>query len=476
MKFNALFAAMLLSGSIAFAQNDDPAVMTINGQPVCRSEFEYSYNKNNSETRTGKKTVEEFVEQFVDYKLKVMAALDAHIDTTASFKEKMAQYQNQPVRPAMMSREGVEEEAHQIYDGEKQRVGKLGGLVKPAHILIRLGQKASAAEQEKARQKAEAIYQALCDGGNFAALAQKYSDDSGTSVRGGVISWIARGQTVKSFEDVVFALKVGEISKPFLSEFGYHIVELVAKQDFYPYDSVKNDILRFIDAKNIRGSIDYAGLGTGVKAKSAVSGREVVSSQDTSQLSGQSENQKYIEQEYHDGLLLYEISNRMVWEKAANDENAQVAYFAKNKKKYRWEQPRFKGIAYHVKDAADVAAVKKCVKGKPFSEWADLLRDKFNADSVARIQVEEGIFKTGDNPVVDSLVFKQNAKLEKVKGYPIDATFGKILKKGPQEYADVKAWVIADYQDQLEKEWVAALRKKYQFVVYPEVLATVNKH
>lgn len=40
----------------------------------------------------------------------------------------------------------------------------------------------------------------------------------------------------------------------------------------------------------------------------------------------------------------------------------------------------------------------------------------------------------------------------------------------------MKAWVIADYQDQLEKEWVATLRKKYQFVVYPEVLATVNKH
>ena len=49
MRFYALFAAMLLSGSIAFAQNDDPTIMTINGQPVSRSEFEYSYNKNNLE-------------------------------------------------------------------------------------------------------------------------------------------------------------------------------------------------------------------------------------------------------------------------------------------------------------------------------------------------------------------------------------------------------------------------------------------
>lgn len=57
------------------------------------------------------------------------------------------------------------------------------------------------------------------------------------------------------------------------------------------------------------------------------------------------------------------------------------------------EHPASKGIAYHTKDAADVAAVKKCVKGKPFSQWAELLRRKFNADSVVRVKVEEGIFK-----------------------------------------------------------------------------------
>ena len=123
-----------------------------------------------------------------------------------------------------------------------------------------------------------------------------------------------------------------------------------------------------------------------------------------------------------------------------------------------------------------MVAVKKCVKGKPFSEWAELLRNAFNADSVVRIRVEKGIFKEGDNALIDSVVFKKNAKVEKVKDYPIDATFGKILKKGPQEYTDVKALVVADYQDQLEKDWVADLRKKYQFVVDPEVLATVNKH
>ena len=151
-------------------------------------------------------------------------------------------------------------------------------------------------------------------------------------------------------------------------------------------------------------------------------------------------------------------------------------YFAKNKKKYNWEQPRFKGMAYHVKDLADVKAVQKSVKGKPFGEWAEILRNTFNKDSVIRIRVEKGLFKKGDNALVDKMVFHKDTTVQTLKDYPYDATFGKVLKKGPEDYSDVKALVIADYQDELEKEWVAALRKKYSVVVDEKVLATVNKH
>ena len=131
MRFYALFAAMLLSGSIAFAQNDDPTIMTINGQPVSRSEFEYSYNKNNSEGVIDKKTVNEYVDLFVNYKLKVLAALDARIDTTASFKQEFLQYRDQQVRPAIISSGDVEAEAQKIYEEAKQRVSKSGGMVHP---------------------------------------------------------------------------------------------------------------------------------------------------------------------------------------------------------------------------------------------------------------------------------------------------------------------------------------------------------
>ena len=133
-------------------------------------------------------------------------------------------------------------------------------------------------------------------------------------------------------------------------------------------------------------------------------------------------------------------------------------------------------MSVYVSGEFQVKAVKKALKGKPFDEWAEVLRSSFNADSVIRIRVEKGIFKMGDNALVDNKVFRRDVKVEPLKEYPIDATYGKVLKKGPKEYTDVKALVIADYQDVLEKEWVAELRKKYKVVVNQEVLATVNKH
>ena len=229
MKFYALSLAMLLQGSIAFAQTD-PTVMTINGQPVSRSEFEYSFNKNNSEGVIDKKSVKEYVDLFVNYKLKVQAALDAHLDTLSSFKAEFLQYRDQQIRPFVISEKDVETEAHKIYNDTRQRVLAAGGMVKPAHILIRLGQKASAAEQDKAKYRADSLYQVLKKGGNFAELAKKYSDDKGSAVKGGDISWITKGQTVKAFEDACFSMKVGEMSKPVLSEFGYHIIQLVDKR------------------------------------------------------------------------------------------------------------------------------------------------------------------------------------------------------------------------------------------------------
>ena len=474
MKTGTLIAALLLAGSAASAQND-PTVMTINGVPVTRSEFEYSYNKNNAEGVIDKKTVEEYVDLFINYKLKVAAALDARLDTLTSFRQEFAQYRDQQVLPTLATDADVEAEARRIYDNTKRSVGD-SGLIRPAHIFLQLGQKAPAAEQERARQRIDSIYTALKGGADFADLARRLSQDQGTAANGGLLPWIGRHQTLKEFEDKAFALKVGEMSEPFLSPVGYHIVLMKDRKQLEPYDSLRASIMKFIEQRNLRERIAATRLDTLVRRSGGLLTKEQVLERRADSLMAQDSGLRNLIREYHDGLLLYEISNRAVWEKAAKDEAGLEAYFKKNKKKYAWREPRFKGIAYFVKTKDDVKAVRDCVKKLKFSEWNEALRSTFNNDSVLRIRVEKGIFKKGDNGLVDSLVFKSKAFVKSFDGYPIKATYGKLLKKGPEEYTDVRGLVTADYQDMLEKEWVAGLRKKYPVVVDEAVLKTVNNH
>ena len=248
------------------------------------------------------------------------------------------------------------------------------------------------------------------------------------------------------------------------------------RKQLEPFDSLKTSIYRFLESRNVRDKVARDSINRIVKASDGKLKMEDVLDQRTEELTAKDSDLKNLIREYHDGLMLYEISNRNVWDKAAKDDAGLAAYFKKNKKKYAWSEPRYKGMAYHVKNAADVDAVRDCVKGLAFDKWADKLRTTFNNDTVIRIRVEKGIFKKGDNALIDKEVFKKDTIVKPLENYPIDAVYGKILKKGPEDYTDVKGLVTADYQDLLEKQWVAELRKKYPVVVNEEVLKTVNKH
>ena len=398
-KIKSLLAALLLAAGSVSAQTADPTIMTINGQPVPRSEFEYSYNKNNAETVVDKKSVADYVDLFVNYKLKVMAAQAEGLDTTKAFRDEYLMYRNQQVRPSFIDDGDVEREARKIYKQTQERVDGNGGLVHAYHILVALQQKASQASQDSAKLRADSIYTALKKGADFEDLARRCSDDKMSGMRGGDLSWVQKGQTVKEFEQKIFGMKKGETSEPFLSPFGYHIVYVKDRGNFFPYDSVRADIRRFIDQRGIREQIITQKIDSIAKADKVKPGD--ILDKRVEEMTANDPLLKNLIREYHDGLLLYEISNRTVWNRAAKDDKALEAYFKKNRKKYRWDEPRFKGIAYYVKDAADVENVKNAIKNIPFEAWADTLRKEFN-DSTVRIKVVKGIFKKGDNTLVDN--------------------------------------------------------------------------
>ena len=464
--------AMFLTGSMVFAQSVDPVIMTVNGKPVLRSEFEYSYNKNNSSEVLDKKTVDEYVDLFVNYRLKVEAALDAHLDTLKSYQNEFASYRDKQIRPLIITNADIEKEAYHIYNETQQRIDSHGGIVKVAHILLKLNQRAPQKEDALAKLRIDSIYDALLHGADFALLAKKYSSDKESASNGGELPWIQYGQTLPEFEKQAYALKKGQMSKPFMSPAGYHIILIKDRRNFFPYDSLRTDIIKFINQRGVRERIITARLDS-ISKSEHVTVSDVLE-KNAQEMESKDSSLKYLIKEYHDGLLLYEISNRTIWNKASTDEDALSKYFKKNKKKYKWEQPRFKGIALHAKYKDDIKVVKKILRKTDFSDWSDVLNKTINKDSI-RIRVDKGLFKKGDNVLVDNFAFKLKTPYKHLANYPYENIFGKKIKY-PEYLSDVRHMVINDYQEYLEKGWVETLRKKYPVKVNLSVLATVNKH
>jgi peptidyl-prolyl cis-trans isomerase SurA len=474
MKHIFLIVLSFFSFCAANAQND-PTIMTINGKPVSRSEFEYSYNKNNTAQTIDRKTVDEYVDMFINYKLKVEAAKDEKLDTMTSFKKEFASYRDEQIRPSVLDNDDLEREAHKVYEKTRREIDSTGGLIKPAHILIYLNQNASKKEEAAAKQHIDSIYNVLRKGADFAEMAKKYSGDEGSAANGGELPWVQHGRTLKEFEDVAFSLKKGEMSKPFLSPVGYHIILMKDRRMFFPYDSLHTDLLRYLEQRGLRQQMIDDKLDSLAKKEGNGATKVSVLAEKQKELEAKDSNLKYLIQEYHDGLLVYNISKDQVWDKASNDEVGLESFFKKNKKRYAWTSPRFKGIYYCTKDSADIDAVQKAVKGLDFEKWGEKLRTTFNKDSVLRIKVEKGVFKKGDNAYVDKVIFGTDTVAKIDKQFPFCSVYGKKLKK-PQNYRDVRGVVISDYQESLEKQWVDSLRKKYSFTVNKDILATVNKH
>lgn len=470
------FIFYLISLTATAQSSSDPVVMKINGKDVTRSEFEYNFNKNNTDGVIDKKSVEEYAELFVNYKLKVEAALDAKLDTLSSYQQEFRSYRDQQIRPLLVTPEAEEAEVRAYYDNMlKQLEGKQ--LIEPAHIFVRLLQQATPEQQAAAKARIDSINSVLAQGRDFSEVAMQCSEDQGTARRGGVIGWIGPHQLLKELEDAAYALQVGEVSQPLQSTVGWHIIKLMDTKPLEPYDTLAPRIRTFLDARGMKDKIAGAVVDSLVKISGGQKTAEQVLDEESDRLAAQDDELKYLIQEYHDGLLLYEICQRQVWEPAAKDTAALENYFKKNKKNYTFEKPTYAGALLQAQDAQVLKQVQKALKKqKNENRWADIVKTQFNKDSV-QVRFERRMFTQGDNALVDSLVFKVREGKSRINPrYPATAVVGRLLKKGPKYWYDVNAQVVADYQATKEQEFVDELRRRYPVVIYKEALATVNKH
>jgi peptidyl-prolyl cis-trans isomerase D len=177
----------------------------------------------------------------------------------AAVKEYYEQHRDEFMTPEQVSVEYVElkstdlgkdvqpteEELQQFYE-ERVSQFQVPEERRSRHILIAVEEGADEDTINKAREKANDIYQKLTDGADFAKLAEEFSDDPGSSQLGGDIGFFGRGNLDPEYEKTMFALKEGEISEPVLSSFGFHIIKLeeIRAEKSKSFEEVKDEMIR----------------------------------------------------------------------------------------------------------------------------------------------------------------------------------------------------------------------------------------
>ncbi len=578
---------VLLAGSLMSFAQEDKVLLTINGEPVMLSEFLYIYEKNNQESSLEKKSMEEYLDLFINFKLKVTEAIAQGVDTTEAFAKELAGYRAQATPKYMQDDEaidslvtlsynrkanirraahiaiqcpmdadsatlaaaeekiqlarervttGVEKKvkkgrkwitvrepeafadvAREMTDDQtgKENGGELGwievfrfvypfeeavyntpvGEVTPvfrspyglhialveeerpyeevhaAHIMKMMprGNNASAMDVKK---QVDSLYQVVLAGADFAEVATANSDDKGSAMRGGDLGWFGRGMMVQPFENITFAMNPGEMSEPFPTRFGWHFVKLYEKRGIQPLDSIRQQLLAQVkrDVRYQEAEKSFIKKTRAEYNLPAEMSDEEVRAYADAHLEEKYPDLRNLVREYHDGILLFDVSLREVWDKANKDTEGLAAYFKANKKNYTWDEPRFKGYMIYAKDEVSAKAAKQIIKTANPDSVMSYIDQRINVDSVTYVRIEKGLWTKGKNGAVDKYGFKnKETDYTPTEEFPIVVPVGKVIK-APQEYTDVRGQVTTDYQDHLEKLWVASLYEKYPVVVNEEVL------
>ena len=583
-----ILSIILMGASIMGFAQEDKVLMTINGEPVMLSEFMYIYEKNNQESSLEKKTMEEYLELFINFKLKVAEAIAQGVDTTEAFQKELDGYRAQATPKYMQDNAAIDSLVSMSYNrmahprsashiavqcpmdatpeaeaaalakinelrervtvgipkevkkgrkkitvqevedftevalaysedpGVQQNQGKLGWIqvfryvfpfeeavyttpvggvsevfrspfgfhiakveeereyeeVHASHIM-KMTPNGDEARLEKAKAAMDSIYAlAIAEGADFAALAEMHSEDKGSAIRGGDLGWFGRGAMVQPFEDITFGLEEGAISEPFQTRFGVHISKLHGKRGIQPMDSMRSQLLRQVQ-RDQRMQIANQSFIAKTRAEyglpAEMTDAEVKAYADA-HLEEKYPELRNLVREYHDGILLFDVSLREVWDKANQDTEGLAAYFKANKKNYPWDEPRYKGYIIYAKTEVAAKAAKQIVKTANPDSVMSILNARVNVDSVQYVKVEHGLWKMGKHAAVDKYGFKsKTAEYTPSEEFPIVVAVGKVIK-APQTYEDERGKVTTDYQDYLEKQWIAKLREKYAVVVNKEVL------
>ena len=653
MKKTILQIALLIFSIGLYAQ--DRTLLEIDTEKIDADEFIHIFNKNaNHDGKATRKDVDEYMDLFVNFKLKVHEGQAQGLDTSRSFRQEIAGYRKQLAQPYLSDKSVEEELIKEAYDrmcydvnvshilitvssnaspedtlkawnkinevykravkGEDfskladaysqdpsvaKNHGNLGyctvfGLVydfetvmyntkpgevsapfrtrygyhilkvndkrpskgryKVAHIMVVSPQDATPEQKQEAKATIEDVYAQLKAGADFAEMADKYSADRRTAVKGGELGWInVGGRMIKEFEDAAFSLEnVGDISEIISTGYGYHIIKLLEKEGIKPFEECKADLktkvsgnLRSYKGRDVvvanlrkeygikdmskkiapfykkyvtdsifngtweidpnlkldkiifevkdqkytendfaRYFMKYNNKQTPVDIKMLVLNGykqfcdKCIIEYEETHLEEKYPSFKYLMKEYHDGILLFALTNDAVWNKAIADSAGLEAYYETVKENYKWGD-RYLVETFKCKDEKTAVALLEGLTYNPYWEKEKVISKLNEKDSTAVIVGESALEEKGHSLLVDNAIREHPVNADTVQTIyrDKDNTVTWVTYQPPttKQLSEIRGIVTAAYQDYLEKQWVEGLHKKYNVKIHEEMLDQIVK-
>ena len=638
------FLGIFLSTTL-LGQKGDPVLFTVADKPVHASEFMYIYSKTNRDKADfSKASLEEYLDLYTKFKLKVQRARDLKLDTIPALKQELEGYRQQLADSYLLDKAVTDKLIKEAYVRSKQDLSvshimvglrknatsrdtllaykkimaakekldggadfvavanevsddktvkknngnigyftspfpngfyafetaayqlKKGGYSNPvrtplgyhiikvddirsargeievAHILIRK-------DTPEAEKMIQDIHKELSTGGNFEDIAIAKSQDTKTATNKGYVGFFGISTYEKVFEDAAFAIaKDGDISEPFLSQAGWHVIKRISKKPVPEYEKAKprlktkiqkdsrfeiakKEIVEEIKKENkfteniepvkkFAGTLgkdfntfswnapvdkssekiftlgsttytlgdftDYLGTASRQRMKyastlpSSVAKKlyesyviETCLKYEERNLEKKYPDFKALMREYREGILLFEITKQEVWDKASQDTTGLANFYNKNKNKYKWKE-RAMITQYSVKDYNNAGKVQKAIQKSTSKE----VLQKFNKEKNI-VSVKELTLERGRDENLDAIEWKSgNVSKVVLDKATKSATFfkiEKILPAGDKKLEDARGYVVADYQDFLEKQWIAELKDAYNVKVNKKTFKNLTK-
>ena len=235
-----MIAILLVAGAFAGnlnAQNKSDILVTIGNQNITSGEFLDTYGKNNNLNTATESDLRDYLELFINFKMKVMEGVELQYDTARQFKMELQSYKKQSAQQYLVDKEVTESLVNEAVDRAKFDI-------RASHILVNCAEKATGKDTVAAYNKALSIREEILSGKlTFAEAAEKYSDDPSArdmvNPQNGRLHYGNKGDLgyftvfdlIYPFETAAYNTPIGEISMPVRTRFGYHLVYVTDRID-----------------------------------------------------------------------------------------------------------------------------------------------------------------------------------------------------------------------------------------------------